>query len=119
MITYLYTFNEFLYSGGLVIDLNYPFNDFPDFGNVLDEISNDGYQLHYRSMRLLYADEGLKWRRKWEPVIIKWKKQSENWVEFVTAIRENKSDRLLITRNLLNDCDEPELRAFFTIIYKV
>ena len=68
-------------------------------------------------MRLLYADEGLKWRRKWEPVILKWKRQSESWVGFVTVLRENKSDRLMATRNLLNNSSEPELREFLGSIY--
>ena len=90
-----------------------PFEDYPDFAKVLDNISEDGFQMHYRSMRLLYADEGTRWRRKWEPTIRKWKRLAENWVSLITILRESKYNDIISTRKIAENSNDLEIQEFF------
>ena len=68
-------------------------------------------------MRLLYSDEGIKWRRKWEPVIQRWRKLSENWVDLVSQLRLNKADDLGSLQGLSRSNFDPEAKEFFTRLY--
>ena len=64
-------------------------------------------------MRLLYGDEGVRWRRKWEPIILRWKILSENWIKFVNTLRENGLDDLVISKSLIEKSSEIEVREYF------
>ena len=68
-------------------------------------------------MRLLYGDEGVRWRRKWEPIILRCKILSENWIKFVNTLRENGLDDLVISKSLIEKSSEIEVREYFRRIY--
>lgn len=95
------------------MSIDNPFKDYPDFSQVIDNISRDGFQMHYNSMRLLYADDGVKWRRKWEPLILRWKIMAESMTKLVGTVRNHGLDDLSSTRVLSNTFSDSDVSDFF------
>lgn len=105
------------FQGRLLLVEDNPFKDFPEFSEVMDNISRDGFQVHYRSMRVLYADDGVRWRRKWEPLILKWKRLAETWIKIIGIIRNNGLDDLTTIRKIVNSVSDVEVTEFFNRIH--
>jgi len=94
-----------------------PFSDYPDFNDVIDEISEDGFQVHYNSIRLLYADKGKMWKRKWEPTISRWEILANNWIKLMQIIRKHNNDDILLTKILSDEIHEDEFRSYLKRVY--
>ena len=96
---------------------NIPFNDFPDFSAVIDEISDDGFNFHYNSVRLLYADKGTTWKRKWEPIINRWRRMAQDWFNLITILRKNQYNDTISCQQITSQLNEPDLIDFIARAY--
>lgn len=94
-----------------------PFEDYPNFSEVLDDISEDGFHMHYRSMRMLYADEGTKWKRKWEPSIMRWQTMANNWKKFIEILRQGELNDSSTSLKIIEEINDIEVRDFFRRIH--